>query len=415
MDNFRSIETIKYVGNKNSNPFAYHYYDPKKIILGKTMEDHLRFAVSYWHTYCWKEDIIEFASPKTTDILQIGKQHIDKAFDFISTLGLKFFTFLDRDLIPASNSLKEDYYYLNLISDLLKQAMNDTNIKLLWGASNLLSSSKYHEGAATSHDPYVFSYAVTQVKLALDITHKLHGENYVIWNRCEGYETLLNTNLDQELNQLGRFLSMLVDYKNKIGFKGNLLIEPSSTSNSKKYDYDTLTIFALLQKFNLEKEFKVNIEANFLNLSSHALPYEVAFALTNNIFGSIDANQSNPKQPWDTNLVSEHLSEIVQIIYLILHHGGFTTGGLNFDNKMRRKNINLNELFQGHIKTIDLFAKALEIAVNLCETKQIERILQTRYSNWNSSLGKSILLGKTNFEEIAKNLLNNEIQPIVIK
>jgi xylose isomerase len=301
---------------------------------------------------------------------------------------------------------------LQTVADQISGEMERTGIKLLWGTANLFSHRRYLAGAATNPNPEVFAYAVTQVKHALDITQQLKGESYVLWGGREGYDTLLNTNLEQELDQLARFLSMLVDYKHKIGFKGTLLIEPKPCEPSKhQYDYDTATVFAFLQKYGLEKEFRVNIEANHATLAGHSFAHEVAYACANNMFGSIDANQGDPQLGWDTDQFPTHLSEMVQVLYQIIKHGGFKDGGFNFDTKLRRQSIDLIDMFYGHISGIDTLARALEITATLIEKGDLQKFTDGRYADWKAPFGQSILQNKTDFEKISAHVLETQLDP----
>jgi xylose isomerase len=415
---FKQIHAIQYEGKDSINPLAYRYYNPKQVVLGKTMEEHLRLAVCFWHTFCWSghdifgENAYERPWAANTNPLALAEVRAKAAIEFIDKLGLKYFTFHDRDVAPEGKTLRESNKNLQHIADIFAAEMERTGIKLLWGTANLFSNRRYIAGAATNPNPEIFSYAVAQVKQAIDVTHQLNGENYVLWGGREGYDTLLNTNLTQELDQLGRFLSMLVDYKHKIGFKGMLLIEPKPCEPSKhQYDYDTATVFAFLQKYGLEKEFRVNIEANHATLAGHSFPHEVAYAFANNMFGSIDANQGDPQLGWDTDQFPTHLSDIVQVLYLILKNGGFTTGGFNFDTKLRRQSIDLIDMFYGHISGIDTLARGLLIAANLVESGELEAFTRQRYQHWEAPYGKSILTNQTNFDSITQHVLDNDVNP----
>jgi len=417
---FETIQPIRYEGKNNTHHLAYRYYNPKQVVLGKTMEDHLRLAVCYWHTFCWSgHDIFgdhSFDRPwmqqHEAHPMKLAELRVKAAFEFIEKLGLNYFTFHDRDIAPEGNNLQETQRNLSEIVEKIQLEMDRTKIKLLWGTANLFSHRRYLAGAATNPNPEVFSYAVAQVKQAIDITKQLGGENYVLWGGREGYDTLLNTNLQQETDQLARFLSMLVDYKHKIGFKGTLLIEPKPCEPTKhQYDYDTATVFAFLQKHGLEKEFRVNIEANHATLAGHTFPHEVAYAYANNMFGSIDANQGDPQLGWDTDQFPTHLSEIVQVLYLILKNGGFTTGGFNFDTKLRRQSIDLTDMFYGHISGIDTLARGLLIAAKLIETQELDQFIDQRYAGWKTSLGQDIIHGKMDFEKLAQHVLKHEVNP----
>jgi xylose isomerase len=415
---FQNISSIQFEGKNTTNPLAYRYYDKHKVILGKTMEEHLRLAVCFWHTFCWSgHDIFgenTFDRPwlYSNNSMEMAEARVKAAFEFVEKLGLPYFTFHDRDIAPEGKNLRETMSNLQHIADKIAEEMERSKIKLLWGTANLFSHRRYLAGAATNPNPEVFAFAAAQVKQALDITQQLKGENYVLWGGREGYDTLLNTNLTQELDQLARFLSMLVDYKHKIGFKGMLLIEPKPCEPSKhQYDYDTATVFAFLQKYGLEKEFRVNIEANHATLAGHSFPHEVAYAYANNMFGSIDANQGDPQLGWDTDQFPTHLSDIVQVLFQMLTNGGFTTGGFNFDTKLRRQSIDLVDMFYGHISGIDTLARGLEIAANLVETKELETFIGDRYKEWQTPFGQSILQNKTDLEKISQHVLDENFDP----
>jgi xylose isomerase len=415
---FKQIHAIQYEGKDSNNPLAYRYYNPKQVVLGKTMEEHLRLAVCFWHTFCWSghdifgENAFERPWAANQNPLALAEIRAKAAIEFIDKLGLKYFTFHDRDIAPEGSNLRESNKNLQHIADILAAEMERTGIKLLWGTANLFGNRRYLAGAATNPNPEIFSYAVAQVKQAIDVTHQLNGENYVLWGGREGYDTLLNTNLTQELDQLGRFLSMLVDYKHKIGFKGMLLIEPKPCEPSKhQYDYDTATVFAFLQKYGLEKEFRVNIEANHATLAGHSFPHEVAYAFANNMFGSIDANQGDPQLGWDTDQFPTHLSDIVQVLYMILKNDGFTTGGFNFDTKLRRQSIDLIDMFYGHISGVDTLARGLLIAANLVQSGELETFTRQRYQHWEAPFGQSILTNKANFDSITQHVLDNDVNP----
>lgn len=290
--------------------------------------------------------------------------------------------------------------------------MERTGVQLLWGTANLFSHPRYLAGAATNPDPNVFAHAVAQVKTALDITQQLNGKNYVLWGGREGYETLLNTDLKQELDQFGRFLSLLVDYKHKIGFNGLLLIEPKPCEPTKhQYDFDVATVYAFLQRYGLEKEFKVNIEANHATLAGHSFAHEIAYACANDIFGSVDANHGDPQLGWDTDQFSIDLQETVLVLYLILKHGGFTSGGFNFDAKLRRQSLDLEDLFYAHISGIDTLARGLLIAATIIENDKLKTTKEKRYQAWKEPLNANMLSGKLDFETIAKRALDNNLDP----
>ncbi len=415
---FPNIKKIQYEGTQTTNPLAYRYYNAKQKVLGKTMEEHLRLAVCFWHTFCWSgHDIFgenTFDRPwlQATDPMQRAEQRVKAAFEFISKLGLPFFTFHDRDVAPEGKNLKESHKNLSHIVEKIAGEMQRTSIQLLWGTANLFSHRRYMAGAATNPDPEVFAYAVAQVKQALEVTHQLKGANYVLWGGREGYDTLLNTNLRHEADQLGRFLTMLVDFKHKIGFNGALLIEPKPCEPTKhQYDYDTATVLAFLQKYGLEKEFKVNIEANHATLSGHSFPHEVAYACAMGIFGSIDANRGDPQLGWDTDQFPVDLNDTAQALYYILQSGGFSTGGFNFDTKLRRQSIDLEDMFYAHISGVDTLARGLLIAAKMIEDGKLKSFVEKRYEKWQSGLGADMLHGRTDFDKIAAHVLDKNLEP----
>lgn len=415
---FDSIPSIRYEGPKTQNVFAYRYYDAKRMVLGKTMEDHLRLAVCMWHTFCWSghdifgEETFERPWLSASDPMQRAETRLHAAFEFIEKLGLKFFTFHDRDVAPEGKNLKEFNTNLQIIADRIEKEMDRTRIKLLWGTANLTHHRRYMAGAATNPDPEVFAYTVAQVKKTFDVTHQLQGENYVLWGGREGYDSILNTDMKREQDQLARFLSLLVDYKHKIGFKGTLLIEPKPCEPAKhQYDFDSATVFAFLQKYGLQNEFKVNIETNHSTLAGHSFPHEVAYALSNGIFGSIDANQGDPQLGWDTDQFPMHLTDMTLALYMILQQGGFTTGGLNFDTKLRRQSIELDDMFHGHIGGVDSLARSLLIAADLIENGELNDFVKQRYANWQTDLGKKLNDPSMDFAKIAELALQQDLNP----
>ncbi|MFT3742466.1 MAG: xylose isomerase [Gammaproteobacteria bacterium] len=415
---FPNIPSIVYEGKDSSNPLAYRYYNPQQQVLGKTMEQHLRLAVCFWHTFCWSgqdifgEGTFQRAWLQANDPMERAMQRIDAAFEFISKLGLPFYTFHDFDVAPEGKTLAESHQNLNRVAEKLAAKMQQTGIQLLWGTANLFSNRRYMAGAATNANSEVFAYAAAQVKQALDVTHQLNGANYVLWGGREGYDCLLNTDLRQEADQFGRFLSLLVDYKHKIGFKGLLLIEPKPCEPTKhQYDFDTATVFAFLQKYGLEKEFKVNIEANHATLSGHSFPHEIAYAFANGVFGSIDANRGDPQLGWDTDQFPIDIQDTTLALYYILQNGGFTSGGFNFDTKLRRQSIDLEDMFYAHISGIDTLAKSLLNAAQLIEEGRLAQFVEQRYQSWRQGLGADILAGKMTFEQIAEYASSHQLDP----
>lgn len=417
-DYFKDVPTITYKGTHSDNPLAYRYYDANKVVLGKTMAEHLRIAICYWHTFCWHGNDAfghdTFDRPWLTGDtpLQRAEHRAAAAFEFVKKLGVPFYSFHDRDVSPEGSTLKESQSNLDHMADVLEKHMADTGIELLWGTANLFSHKRYMAGAATNPNPDVFAYACAQLKQALDVTHQLKGHNYVLWGGREGYDTLLNTDLKREADQFARFLSMVVDYKHKIGFKGLLLIEPKPCEPTKhQYDYDSATVLAFLQKYGLEKEFKVNIEGNHATLAGHSFAHEVAYACANNLFGSIDANQGDAQLGWDTDQFPMDLTQTTKAMYYILQHGGFTSGGFNFDTKVRRQSIEPVDLFYGHIGGIDALARALLAAAKMIESNTFKNVVEKRYAGWNNGLGKEILDKKLDLADVANAVCKNNLNP----
>ncbi|WJG08655.1 xylose isomerase [Aliiglaciecola sp. LCG003] len=415
---FNNIEKISYEGVDSDNPLAFHHYNPDEVILGKTMKDHLRFAACYWHNFCWDGvDVFgqgTFSRPwlKPGEPMERAKQKADVAFEFFNKLNIPYYCFHDVDVAPEGNSIKEYVSNFAEMVDVLEAKQQETGVKLLWGTANLFSNPRYAAGAATNPNPEVFSYGVTQVCHAMNATKRLGGENYVLWGGREGYETLLNTDLRQEREQLGRFMQMVVEHKHKIGFKGSLLIEPKPQEPTKhQYDYDSATVFGFLKQYGIEQEFKMNIEANHATLAGHSFHHEVATAISLGIFGSIDANRGDAQNGWDTDQFPNAVEELSLVMYEILKSGGFSTGGLNFDCKLRRQSSDPADLFHGHIGGMDHMALALKKAAQILENDFLAAKVAERYALWNKDLGKSILNGDYSLESIAKYTINNQLNP----
>ncbi|MBW8890079.1 MAG: xylose isomerase [Fibrobacteres bacterium] len=415
---FKDIPTIRYEGPETENPLAFRYYDKNKMVLGKRMEDILRCAVCYWHTFAWNGSDVFGAGTydrpwhKNPTTVEAAKIKLTNAFDFFSKLGAPFFTFHDRDIAPEGASLKESNNNLDIIVGEAEKEMARTGIKLLWGTANLFSNPRFMSGAATNPDPEVFAFACGQIRKAMDVTLRLKGENYVLWGGREGYETLLNTDLKREGEQFGRFLKMVADYKHKIGFKGLLLIEPKPKEPTKhQYDFDTATVYAFLQKHGLEKEFKVNIEANHAILSGHTFQHEVGYALANDVFGSLDINRGDEQLGWDTDQFPNDVPATALMLYTLLQGGGFTTGGMNFDAKLRRQSIDAEDLFHAHIGGMDVLARGLIIAEKMIKDGALQKKVEDRYAGWNTELGRSILSGKKTLADIADLALAQNLDP----
>ncbi|WP_394494790.1 xylose isomerase [Shewanella sp. ENK2] len=397
---FSGVNKIKYEGPESTNPLAFRYYDENKVVLGKTMKEHLRFAACYWHNFCWNGfDIFganTFDRPwlESGEPLAMAKQKADVAFEFFQKLGVPYYCFHDVDVSPEGANIREYLNNFAEMTDVLAQKQEETGMKLLWGTANLFSNKRYMSGGATNPDPEVFAYGATQVCTAMNATQRLGGENYVLWGGREGYETLLNTDLKREREQFARFLTMVVEHKHKIGFKGSLLIEPKPQEPTKhQYDYDTATVHGFLSQYGLEKEFQVNIEANHATLAGHSFHHEIANAFALDVFGSIDANRGDPQLGWDTDQFPNSVEEMTLIIHEILKGGGFKSGGFNFDTKIRRQSIDPNDLFHGHIGGMDTIAVALLKAADIFTDATLEKKVAQRYAGWDGDLGQKILNG----------------------
>jgi xylose isomerase len=418
MSYFEHIPKIGYEGPQSDNPLAFHHYDRTKRVLGKTLEEHLRIAVCYWHTFVWPGvDIFgqgTFHRPwqQPGDAMERAHQKADAAFEFFSKLGTPYYTFHDTDVAPEGDSLKSYSENFARISDYLARKQQDTGVKLLWGTANLFSHPRYAGGAATSPDPEVFAFAATQVRHALDATQRLGGENYVLWGGREGYDTLLNTDLVREREQFARFLGMVVEHAHKIGFKGTLLIEPKPQEPTKhQYDYDVAAVHGFLTQYGLQNDIRVNIEANHATLAGHSFHHEIATAFALGIFGSVDANRGDPQNGWDTDQFPNSVEELTLALYEIIKHGGFTTGGMNFDSKVRRQSVDAEDLFYGHIGAIDNLALAVERAAVLVQNDRLEQFKRQRYAGWETEFGRKILSGGYSLSTLASDALDRGLNP----
>ncbi|RDJ99323.1 xylose isomerase [Paraburkholderia lacunae] len=418
MPYFEHIPTIRYEGPQSDNPLAYRHYDKNKRVLGKTLEEHLRIAVCYWHTFVWPGvDIFgqgTFRRPwqQAGDALERARQKADSAFEFFTKLGTPYYTFHDTDVAPEGASLQEYSENFARMTDYLARKQQDSGIKLLWGTANLFSHPRYAAGAATSPNPEIFAFAATQVRHALDATQRLGGENYVLWGGREGYDTLLNTDLVRERDQLARFLHMVVEHAHKIGFKGALLIEPKPQEPTKhQYDYDVATVHGFLLQYGLQNDIRVNIEANHATLAGHSFHHEIATAFALGIFGSVDANRGDPQNGWDTDQFPNSVEELTLAFHEILKHGGFTTGGMNFDAKVRRQSVDAEDLFYGHIGAIDNLALAVERAAALIESDRLGQFKRQRYAGWDTEFGRKILSGDYSLSTLATDALSRGLNP----
>ena len=418
---FAEIPPVRFEGKESTNPLAFRHYEKDRLVLGKRMEDQLRFAVCCWHTFCYTGSDpfggATFERPwnRAADPMEAARQKAESAFDFLEKLGAPFYTFHDRDVAPEGATPRESLERLRAMVEVLGAHQQRTGVKLLWGTANLFSHRRYMAGAATNPDPEVFAFAAAQVKAAMDATRQLGGQNYVLWGGREGYETLLNTDVKRELEQLGRFLSLVVEYKHRTGFQGAILVEPKPREPSKhQYDYDTATLFAFLQRFGLEKEVKANIENNHATLAGHTFEHEIATALAYGIFGSIDINRGDTLLGWDTDQFPNNAPDMTLALLAILRGGGFTTGGLNFDAKVRRQSFEPADLFHAHVGAMDVCARALLAAERLIVDGQLAREVEARYRGWSDPLGQEILGGRAGLEELSRRVIerNQEVLPV---
>jgi len=416
---FAQVPPIRYAGPDSTEPLAFRYYDKDRVVLGKSMADHLRFAVCYWHTFVWNgfdpfgyDGTFHRPWQAPGDPIAQARAKADAAFDFFTRLGVAYFAFHDRDIAPEAATPRQTKHQLDAMLEYIQGLMGKTGVKLLWGTANLFSHRRYMSGAATNPDPEIFAFAAAQVKEALEATHRLGGANYVLWGGREGYETLLNTNLAQELDQLARFLTLVVEHKHKIGFRGTLLIEPKPREPTKhQYDFDTATVYGFLRRYGLENELKVNIEANHATLAGKSFEHEIATALALGIFGSIDLNRGDPQLGWDTDQFPNNVPELAVALYHIVRGGGFTTGGLMFDAKVRRQSIDAADLFHGHIGAMDVAARALLAAERMIQDGQLARAVEDRYAGWRAPLGQGILSGASSLEALSSHVLGRDTDP----
>ncbi len=412
---FGDIQKIRYEGPDSDNPLAFRHYNPDEIVLGKRLEDHLRFAVAYWHTFAWEGGDPfggrTFDRPWYKDGLEAAKLKADVAFEFFSLLGAPFYCFHDADVRPEGNNFAENTKNLEAIVDIFERKQAETGIKLLWGTANLFSHRRYMSGAATNPDPEVFAFAAATVKTCLDATKRLGGDNYVLWGGREGYETLLNTDLTRELDNMGRFLNLVVEYKHKIGFKGTILIEPKPQEPTKhQYDYDVATVYGFLKRYGLENEVKVNIEQGHAILAGHSFEHELALARSLGILGSIDMNRNDYQSGWDTDQFPNNVPEMALAYYQVLLNGGLKNGGTNFDAKLRRQSLDPQDLLIGHIGGMDCCARGLKAAAGMLQDGALSKPLDERYAGWSGNFGKTLATGMS-LEQIASEVEAKDINP----
>lgn len=397
-DFFRGIEPIRYEGPDSASEFAFRHYDPDEVVMGKPLRDHLRFAVAYWHSLAWPGNDPfggqTFQRPWFGETMELARQKADTAFEMFRILGVPFFCFHDVDVRPEGATFAESRDRLEEVTDYFAGKMEETGVQLLWGTANLFSHRRFMAGAATNPDPDVFAYAAATVKACMDATHKLGGQNYVLWGGREGYETLLNTDLRRERDHAGRFLQMVVDYKHKIGFPGTILIEPKPQEPTKhQYDYDVATVHGFLREFGLENEVKVNVETGHAVLAGHSFEHELALAASLGILGSIDMNRNDYQSGWDTDQFPNNVPEVTLAYYEILRAGGFTTGGTNFDAKLRRQSLDPEDLILAHVGGMDVCAAGLKAAARMLEDGKLENARAERYRGWDAPEAQSMLEG----------------------
>lgn len=420
MSYFKDIKKIEFEGSKSRNPLAFKYYNKDEIVMGKPMSEHLKFSMAYWHTMtAMGGDPFGEASMERpwdqghANELDRAKVRVKVAFEFMEKMGIEYFAFHDRDIAPEGATIEESYSNLDTIVDLIEVEMKRTGIKLLWGTANAFSNKRYVNGASTSPNADVFAFAASQIKKAMEITHRLGGTGYTFWGGREGYETLLNTDMKLEQDNFARLLHMAVDYAKEIGFKGQFYIEPKPKEPTKhQYDFDSATVISFLRTYGLVDHFKLNIETNHATLAMHTVNHELRVAADQGLLGSIDANQGDLLLGWDTDQFPTNVYDTTLVMYELLRAGGFTTGGLNFDSKVRRASFTEEDLFLSHIVGMDAFALGLKVAADLLKDGVFEDNLKTRYSSYNDGIGKKIVDGTVGFKELEEYVMNKkELEP----
>lgn len=404
---FKGIGQIKFEGQDTDNPLAYRWYDENRVVAGKTMKDHLRMAVAYWHSFCgsgadpFGEPTHLFPWNEKSDPVERAKDKMDAAFEFMTKLGLPYYCFHDVDVVDYGNNVAENEKRLQTLAEYAKQKQAASGVKLLWGTANLFSHIRYMNGASTNPDFHVLTHAAAQVKAALDATIFLGGENYVFWGGREGYMTLLNTDMKREQEHFAMFLHKAKEYARKQGFKGTFFIEPKPCEPTKhQYDYDSATVIGFLRHHGLDKDFKLNIEVNHATLAGHTFTHELQVAVDAGLLGSIDANRGDYQNGWDTDQFPTNLNEVTEAMLVILEAGGFGGGGINFDAKIRRNSTDLADLFYAHIGGIDTFARSLVIADNILQKSEYKKIRKDRYASFDSGKGKEFEQGKMSLEDL---------------
>ncbi|MDG5788778.1 xylose isomerase [Evansella sp. AB-P1] len=414
MTYFSGIKKVRFEGKDSENPFSFKHYNSKEVVMGKTMEEHLRFAVAYWHTLTG-DGSDPFGSGTMIrqwnhlSGMELAKIRVEAAFEFFEKLGVPFFCFHDRDIAPEGDNLRETNKNLDEIIGMIKGHLSTSDVRLLWNTANMFTNPRFVHGAATSNNADVFAYAAAQVKKGLETAKELGSENYVFWGGREGYESLLNTDLEFELDNLARFYHMAVDYAKEIGYTGQFLIEPKPKEPTKhQYDFDAATAISFLQKYDLQNHFKLNIEANHATLAGHTFEHELRVARANGMLGSIDANQGDLLLGWDTDEFPTDLYAVTLAMYEILENDGLGKGGVNFDAKVRRTSFEAEDLFLSHIAGMDTFARGLKVAAKMKENRFFDSIIEERYKSFKEGIGLEITSGKANFKSLEEYALSNE-------
>ena len=412
---FNGIDPIKFEGETSTNPMAFRHYDADEIVMGKPMSEHLRFAIAWWHSFAWEGGDPfggqTFERPwHPQDSMANARLKADVAFEMFQILGAPYYCWHDADIRPEQGNFADNLATLNEMTDYMADKSAATGVKNLWGTANMFSHRRWMSGASTNPDPDVFAFAAATVKSCMDATQKLGGENYVLWGGREGYETLLNTDLKQEQDHMGRFLNMVVDYKHKIGFKGAILVEPKPQEPSKhQYDYDAATCIGFLRKYGLENEVKLNLEQGHAILAGHSFEHEIAVAAADGMLGSIDMNRNDYQSGWDTDQFPNNVPEVALAYYHILKSGGFDTGGTNFDAKLRRQSLDPQDLIAGHVGAMDICARGLKAAAAMIKDGGLEAALETRYSGWNTDSARAML--GSDLTAITQRVLDENINP----
>ena len=412
---YKGVGKVNYEGKESDNPFAYKYYNPDQLVMGKTMQEHFKFAIAYWHSFCGQgadpfgPGTQKFPWDQSNDPLQRARDKADAAFELITKLGFDYFCFHDVDLVDEADNLIETEKRLHKIADYISQKKKDSGVKVLWGTANCFSNPIYMNGAATNPDFEVVACAGAQIKMALDLTIALGGENYVFWGGREGYMSLLNTDINRELDHMAKMLSMARDYARGQGFKGTFFIEPKPMEPMKhQYDFDAATAIGFLRAYGLEKDFKLNIEVNHATLAQHSFEHELAIAAHSGMLGSIDANRGDNQNGWDTDQFPVNIYEVTEAMLVLLQSGGLQGGGINFDAKIRRNSTDLDDIFHAHIGGADTFARAILTAEKILTQSEFPRLRKDRYNSFDSGNGKQFESGKLTLENLSEIAYNSK-------